>query len=74
MQESKVSKSSGNKGHQCENTYSWCSDLYKRLEMRTYIDVIDKGVTVVNNTVGVGRHIIIKINKNFVKKDSPDGF
>ena len=42
--------------------------------MRTYIDVIDKGVTVVNNTVGVGRHIIIKINKNFVKKDSPDGF
>ena len=27
-----------------------------------------------NNTVGVVRQIIIKINKKFIKQDSPGGF
>ena len=52
-----------------KNTYSWYLYLYKRLEMRTYVDVVDKGVTVVKNTVGFGNHIIIKMNTHFIKQE-----
>ena len=57
-----------------KNTYSWYSYLYKWLEMRTYVSAIYKGVAVVKRTVGVGRQIIIKMNADFFKQDSPDGF
>ena len=57
-----------------KNTNSWYSDLYKRLEISTYISVIEKGLTVVKKTVGVGSQIIIKINTHFIKQDSPDRF
>ena len=42
--------------------------------MRTYVSAIYKGVAVVKRTVGVGRQIIIKMNADFFKQDSPDGF
>ena len=42
--------------------------------MRTYVAAIYKGVAVVKKTVGVGRQIIIKMNTDFFKQDSPDGF
>ena len=42
--------------------------------MSTYISAIEKGVIVVKKRVGVGHHIIIKMNTYFIKQDSPDGF
>ena len=42
--------------------------------MRTYVAAIDKGVTVVKKIVGVGRHIIIKMNTHFIKQESPYWF
>ena len=42
--------------------------------MLTYVDAINKGVTVKKKTVGVGRQIIIKMNTHFIKHDSTDGF
>ena len=44
------------------------------MEMSTYVDEVDKGFTVMKKTVGVGPHIIIKVNENFIKEDSPDEF
>ena len=57
-----------------KHSYSWYLDLYKRLEVRTCVGAIVKGVTVVKKKVGVGRQVIIKINTHFIKQDLPDGF
>ena len=54
--------------------YNWYSDLYKQLKILTYVYEIDKRVTVVKETVGVGRHIILKMNSHLIKQGLPDCF
>ena len=42
--------------------------------MHTYVAAIYKEVTVVKDTVGVGRHIVFKMNSNLIKQCLPDCF
>ena len=55
MKESKFKLVQEIKDINVKNTYSWYSDLYKQMEMHNYVAATDKGVTVLNTTVGVGR-------------------
>ena len=55
-------------------SYSWHLDLYKQLNINTYVAAFNNGVTIVKETVGVGRHIILKMNSHLIKQGLPDCF
>ena len=44
------------------------------MEIHTYVSAIDKGATIVKETVGVGRQIVFKMNSHIIKQDSSDDF
>eukprot|EP00957_Ditylum_brightwellii_P125232 9546526-Ditylum_brightwellii.AAC.1 len=52
----------------------WFSELYQRLQMRTYVKAISKGLAVVKKTVPVGCKVVIVMNKHFIKCDTIDGY
>ena len=55
-------------------SYSCYFDPYKQLKIHTYVAVIEKGVIIVKEKVGVGCQIIIKTNSHLIKQGLPDCF
>eukprot|EP00957_Ditylum_brightwellii_P017122 1290806-Ditylum_brightwellii.AAC.1 len=42
--------------------------------MRTYVEVISKGLIVVKKTVPIGCKVVIAMSKHFTKCDTADGY
>eukprot|EP00957_Ditylum_brightwellii_P186195 14174240-Ditylum_brightwellii.AAC.1 len=57
-----------------KRTNTWYSELYQRLQMHTFVEVVSKGLAVMKKTVSMGCKVVIAVNKYLTKCDTPEGY